>query len=72
MSEIDTCAPRCGARDPKPNTPDPRKPNPTEPNPSAKNPSPKPDLAEVGGVEEERAGDGREDARLPRGRVASQ
>ena len=68
MSEIDTCAPECGERDPKPNTPDPSTPNPIFPDPSAKDPRPRRDLAEVGGAEEERAGDRREDARLPQGR----
>ena len=71
MSEIDTCAPECGERDPKPNTPDPSNPNATRPDPSAKNPRPRPDLAEVGGAEEERAGDRGEDARLPQGRQAA-
>ena len=71
MSEIDTCAPECGERDPKPNTPDPSNPNPIFPDPSAKNPRPRRDLAEVGGAEEERAGDRREDARLPQGRQAA-
>ena len=52
MSEIDTCAPECGERDPKPNTPDPSNPNPIFPDPSAKNPRPRRDLAEVGGAEE--------------------
>ena len=72
MSEIDTCAPECGERDPKPNTPDHSTPNPIFPDPSAKHPRPRRDLAEVGGAEEERAGDRREDARLPQGRVVSQ
>ena len=76
MSEIDTCAPECGERDPKPNTPDPGDPSPTRPDPSAKNPRPKlrgskRDLAKVGGAEEERAGDRGEDARLPPGRQAA-
>ena len=35
MSEIDTCAPERGERDPKPNTPDPSNPNATRPRPSA-------------------------------------
>ena len=52
MSEIDTCAPECGERDPKPNTPDPSTPNPIFPDPSAKDPRPRRDLAEVGGAEE--------------------
>ena len=53
MSEIDTCAPECGERDPKPNTPDPSHPNPIFLKPSAKSPRPRRDLAEVGGDIEE-------------------
>ena len=71
MSEIDTCAPECGERDPEPNTPDPSHPNPIFLKPSSKSPRPRRDLAEVGGAEEERAGDRREDARLPQGRQAA-